>query len=140
MVTDSRLIEYFAKRDIGKGVIGMTLIGLGVMLALSGVIKIEDDEDKFYIISGNVKVDITNIFGSSSVLVGASLAQVGRASFDTIMTDVTEKMLEGFLLKDILDRHKWNKGAWEAMLTESESIFRSFVPQGSSTHNTCYQQ
>ncbi len=129
MVSDSRLVEYLARRDVGKGVIGMMLIGLGVILKLTGVIKIEDDEDKFYIVAGDVKVDITSIFGSSSVLIGASLAQSGQASFDTIMTDVTENMLEGFLLKDILDRHEWNKGTWEAMLTESESILRSFVPQ-----------
>ena len=129
LVSDHRLVEAMAKRDIGKGIIGMLSIGFGILLSLSGIVKIEDDDDKTYIIVGDAKVDISNIFGTSSVLVGISLAQIGKESFDDILADAAENLFEGFFLKDMLERQRWNKGTWEAILTETESVMRSIVPQ-----------
>ena len=128
LVTDSRLAEHLIRRDIGKGMIGLVLLGLGLWLGMTGVVKIDEDDDVFYLVAGNKKIDISNIFGTSSVLIGASLAQIGKSKFDDVMKYVMEVMSEGFFLKDIFDKHKWNNGAYEAMLTETESILRSFVP------------
>ena len=41
----------------------------------------------------------------------------------------TSQLFEGFILNDMLARHKWDEGIWEAFLTEGESVLRSFVPQ-----------
>lgn len=129
LVTNSRLTEYLIRRDIGKGTIGLVLTTLGIMLGAFGILKIEDDDDKFYMIIGDVKIDISNIFGTSSILIGASIAQIGNQKFDVIMKNVAEAMFEGFMLKDILDYHQWDGNFYEAMLTETNSILRSFVPQ-----------
>ena len=75
ITTDTRATEYLTRRDVGKGIIGMAFSIFGMLLASFGLIRIEEDDDKFYIFAGDIKFDITNIFGSSSVLVGASLAQ-----------------------------------------------------------------
>lgn len=128
-VIDSRMAEFYARRDLGKGVIGMLMLGLGAILAATGVLKIEDDDDKFYMTVYDTKVDISNIFASSSILVGASLMQIGKKSAIDIMDFIWNTYTEGFLLKDIIDRHRWDSSMYEAMLTETESILRSFVPQ-----------
>lgn len=132
VLPDSRAVEYLARRDVGKGVIGMVLTTLGILLGLFGIIRLDDEDDKMYIYVGDVKIDITNIFGTSSILVGASLAQwwvQEDVSVDEIMRMATTQLFEGFILNDLLARHQWDEGIWDFFLTEGESVLRSFVPQ-----------
>lgn len=147
MVMDSRAAEFFVRRDIGKGVLGLLLSCFGIWLALSGRIRIDEDDEKFYMYVGeDIKLDITNLFGSSSVLVGASIAQMWieqsdgePATFEEMISLVTDTMLDGFFATDILERHKWG-GTWDDLLTETESVMRSFVPQMWQTIIACTNQ
>ena len=144
MVMDSRAAEFFVRRDIGKGVLGLMLSVFGIMLASSGRIRIDEDDEKFYMyIDEDIKLDITNLFGSSSVLVGASIAQLwieqkdgDTASFEDMLSLLTDTMLDGFFATDLLERHKWG-GTWDDLLTETESVMRSFVPQMWQTIIAC---
>lgn len=131
VTVDSRITEHMARRDIGKGVLGMLLMTVGILLGATGMIRIDDEDEKFYMYVGDLKIDISNIFGTSSVLVGVSIASLTRDDFtmNDMLSYITDVYLEGFLLKDMFDRHKYNNGMWEAMLTETESILKSFVPQ-----------
>lgn len=136
VLPDSRAVEYLARRDVGKGVIGMMLTMLGIFLGSCGVIRLDDEDDKLYIYAGDVKIDITNIFGTSSILVGASFAQCwvqDDMTFDKFINDIipmaTSQLFEGFILNDLLARHKYDEGIWDFLLTEGESVLRSFVPQ-----------
>lgn len=147
MVADSRTAEFLVRRDIGKGVVGLLLSTLGLMLAFSGRIRIDEDDDKFYLyVDEEIKLDITNLFGSSSVLVGASVAQRWieqsdgePATAEEVISLVTDTMLDGFFATDILERHKWG-GTWDDLLTETESVMRSFVPQMWQTIIACTNQ
>lgn len=147
MVADSRAAEFLVRRDIGKGVVGLLLSTFGIMLACSGRIRIDEDDDKFYLyVDEEIKLDITNLFGSSSVLVGASIAQMWieqsdgePATFEEMISLVTDTMLDGFFATDILERHKWG-GTWDDLLTETESVMRSFVPQMWQTIIACTNQ
>ncbi|MBR5199808.1 MAG: hypothetical protein IKW20_08315 [Bacteroidales bacterium] len=133
MIPDSRVAEFLIRRDIGKGTVGLIFTLLGVLLALTGVLKLEEDDDKFYVIAGDVKFDISNIFGTSSLLVGASVAQCWvkdkNMGWEEILRLTTEQMVEGFVLNDILARHRWDDGFLDGLLTETESVLKSFVPQ-----------
>jgi hypothetical protein len=147
MVADSRAAEFLIRRDIGKGILGFILSGVGIMLACSGRIRIDEDDDKFYLyVDEEIKLDITNLFGSSSVLVGASIAQRWieqsdgePATAEEVISLITDTMLDGFFATDILERHKWG-GTWDDLLTETESVMRSFVPQMWQTIIACTNQ
>jgi hypothetical protein len=147
MVADSRAAEFLIRRDIGKGVVGLLLSTFGIMLAFSGRIRIDEDDDKFYLyVDEEIKLDITNLFGSSSVLVGASIAQRWieqsdgePATAEEVISLITDTMLDGFFATDILERHKWG-GTWDDLLTETESVMRSFVPQMWQTIIACTNQ
>jgi hypothetical protein len=147
MVADSRAAEFLIRRDIGKGVVGLLLSAFGIMLAFSGRIRIDEDDDKFYLyVDEEIKLDITNLFGSSSVLVGASIAQRWieqsdgePATAEEVISLITDTMLDGFFATDILERHKWG-GTWDDLLTETESVMRSFVPQMWQTIIACTNQ
>ena len=130
-----RAQEYLLRRDIGKGIIGSLLITFGIMLGLAGWIHIDEDErdkNKLYLYVGDIKLDISSIFGSSSLLAGAALVQ-GRlyddVTFSDVMNLVSEQLFSEFVLNDILARHRWNDTPNERISTEIENALRSFVPQ-----------
>ena len=136
LVTDSRITEFLIRRDIGKGTVGLILSLLGLILGLYGILDFEEDDETIYVIAGDVKVDISNIFASSSVLIGASVAQhwVKQSDGDVMSAErvldmSVGYMLDGFFLNDVLERHRWDTGIYEGILTETESVLRSFVPQ-----------
>lgn len=131
LVTSSRAVEYLIRRDVGKGIVGALLSVLGMLLASFGLIRIDEEDDKFYVYAGNVKFDISNLFASSSLLVGASIAQAWTSEengFENVMSRLTDTMLDGFFAVDILDRHRWG-GSWEDILSETETVMKSFTPQ-----------
>lgn len=136
MVTDSRVTEFLIRRDVGKGVVGLLLSMLGLFLGLAGMLRIDEDDDKFYVIAGDVKVDISTLFASSSVLIGASISQGwikqadgNNMSLEEILDRSVGYIFDGFFINDLLERHRWDNGIYDAMLTETESVLRSFVPQ-----------
>ena len=127
-----KMTEFLARRDIGKGIIGLLFSGLGALLAAFGLIRIEDDDDKAYVHVGDVKFDISDIFGTSSILVGAVITQGiidKNMSFDETIGAATEELLDGFVLNDFISRHKYDSSPWYGLLYETESMLSSFVPQ-----------
>lgn len=132
-IPDSRFTEYLIRRDFGKGMIGMVLSIAGLMLGMFGIIRLDDDDDKLYLYAGdNIKVDVTNIFASSSILFGASIGQIftGKLdSFDKIMSQVTTSMLSGFFLFETLESFEYADDDWGRSTTIFENYLKSFVPQ-----------
>lgn len=127
-----KMTEFLARRDIGKGIIGLLFSGLGALLAAFGLIRIDDDDDKAYVHVGDVKFDISDIFGTSSLLVGAVIVQgiIDKdMSFDETIGAATEELLDGFVLNDFISRHKYDSSPWYGLLYETESMLSSFVPQ-----------
>lgn len=136
-VPSTRTVEFLIRRDIGKGVLGTLLLGFGLLLGYFGIIKIDEEDDKLYVnVWDSVKLDISNIFGTSSILIGAALVQKWdkddddrSKKFDSIMALIGEITLEGFFYREVLERHKYDENAWEYVLTEADSVLRSFTPQ-----------
>lgn len=137
IIPSNRAVEYLIRKDVGKGIIGVILMTLGLLLGLLGILSVEDDDDKFYMVAGDFKIDISNIFGTSTVLVFASIAQFWAKNDDGARENDLSRILdifltqlsEGFFARDILDRHEYDQGVLEWMLTETDGILRSFVPQ-----------
>lgn len=131
--SDSRFVEDDIRRDVGIGIIGTVFWLLGSVLALLGIIKVDDDTDgkvKFYI--GDLKLDISNLTGSSSILAGAALIggiKNKDKNFDAIFNDVANALLNGFVVSDLASRHKYDKSVSQWILTDTESVMKSFIPQ-----------
>jgi hypothetical protein len=133
---DSRAAQFLARRDIGKGLIGLLLSIFGALLAGFNLIRIDEEDDKFYLYVGeNTKVDISDMFASSSVLIGAAVAQKwieqkdGKSmSTEDVLSNLTDILVDGFFATDLLERHKWG-GTLEDIFTETDGVLRSFVPQ-----------
>ena len=134
-IPHSRFTEYLVRRDFGKGVIGTIGWVVGIFLGLLGVIRLDEDEDddKLYLYAAdNVKVDITNIFGSSSILFGASMGQAFAGNFDNFddaMKQVSDSLLSGFFLFDTLEDFQYADDSWSAGTQIFENYLKSFTPQ-----------
>ena len=148
VLPSTKAVQYLVRRDIGKGIIGSILWGLGAILAAVGWIRIEEEDDKPYVYISDIKLDIGDIFGSSSLLVGAAIVSVaGRdeATFDDILGTTFNLLLDGFIGKDLWETSRWNNNMYEFMLSYTESFMKSFVPQivqliirATNNHNITY--
>jgi hypothetical protein len=136
MVINSRMAQYLARRDIGKGVIGLLLSLLGAGLAVWGILRVEEEDEKIYVIAGDVKVDMSSIFGTSSVLVGASIAQrwIKQSNGETMsLEEVIEYAIgytfDDFFIADMFERHRYDQSFYDHALTEMSSVLNSFTPR-----------
>ena len=125
------LTEYIARRDLGQGVIGTSAFILGTALAALGFIQLDDDDygnPKLTI--GNIKVDISSIFGSSSLLAGAALVTgfKDEGSFNTALNRTLDVMLDNFPIMQILELDMYSDGTWDVITSTLESTALSFIP------------
>jgi hypothetical protein len=129
------LAQYMVRRDLGKGVIGTILWGLGTLLAGLGWIKLEDDDygtPKLRI--GNLAIDISSIFGSSSLLAGAALITgltdngITWDGFLDGLNRMADVTIDGFPLMQIVEMDMYSDGTWDIGMNQLESIALSFIP------------
>ena len=131
------LAEYMIKRDFGQGVVGTILWGVGIALACLGFVRLEDDDygtPKLRV--GNIEVDISSIFGSSSLLAGAALVtQIQKNGFTW---KGIEKGLNGMFdvwsdqlpIMDIVQMDMFSEGTFSLGLDQLGTILLSFIPNG----------
>lgn len=136
LVINSRMAQYLTRRDVGKGILGLLLSLLGAGLAFWGLLRVEEEDEKIYVIAGDVKVDMSSIFGTSSVLVGASIAQrwIKQSNGETMsLEEVIEYAIgytfDDFFIADMFERHRYDQTFYDHALTEMSSILNSFTPR-----------
>lgn len=133
-------MEYLIRRDIGSGVIGTMAFGLGILLAALGWIDLDDDDygvPKLVIPGTGLEVDISSIFGTSSVLAGAALIVDIRdqgLSWDTVLNGLDNMLdvyADGFFLSELMSLDMYaGGGSFATVLDWAESFGLSFVPNG----------
>ncbi len=132
VLPSTKAVEYLTRRDVGKGILGTILWGVGLLLAAIGVIRLDDEDDKQYIYFGeNFKIDISDIFGSSSLLIGAALINGFHddQTFEDVLGMTMNLLLDGFIAKDWWEQGRYASNMYEFMLSYTESYLKSFWPQ-----------
>lgn len=131
LTPDSRVAEYLARRSIGSGILGAILTAVGFLLTSCGIVKIEENDDEFRLKVGDISVDISDVFGTSTLLCGMAMGQMGSKSFADILKTMTTETTNGFILIDILDRYQYSyqtDGSLGILLLETENFLKSFIP------------
>lgn len=130
-IIDSRLAGYLVRRDVGKGIIGLALSIIGGMLYAFGLIGFDDDDTSLYLLIGDIKIDISGIFGTSSLLAGGMIAAFTDKSKDPekIWANINDIIFDGFFFKDMVNNILYDNNFYEILLGQMESILKSFVPQ-----------
>ncbi len=127
------LASYIVRRDLGSGIIGTTALIFGMMLAAFGYISLEDDDwgiPKLAI--GNLHIDISSIFGTSSVLAGAALIETMKnKDLNEGLDAMIEPLVNGFFFTDLLSLDANSPQGWFEWSTyQLQSTILSFIPSG----------
>lgn len=130
--------EYLIRRDLGSGVIGTIGFGLGTLLAALGFIDLDDDDyGTPKLVIGDLEIDVSSIFGTSSVLAGAALItdiKDSGLSWNNILSGLDKMLdvtLDGFFLTELMSLDLYSGGgSFATLLDLVESIGLSFIPNG----------
>lgn len=128
-VMSPRFAEAMAKRGIGKGIIGSFVMGLGMLLGALGVVGVDDKDDKLKLKFGNVYVDIANIFGTSSFIVGAELMNPRKGNAMEVLKATFTALIEDSWFNDIANMFSYGSdSAWDVLLDKTNNLLTSFIP------------
>ena len=125
------LTTYLIKRDLGSGIIGTIAFGFGAILAALGYISLEDDDwgtPKLMI--GNLRIDVSTIFGSSSALAGAAFIKtLQNKDLTSALDAMLDPLVDGFFFTELLQMDANSpKGWFEWGKYQAQSIVLSFIP------------
>jgi hypothetical protein len=125
----SQWAEVMIRRNIGLGVIGTLLWGLGAMLGAFGIIRRDDDDDKFKVRVGDTWMDISSIYGSSALLVGASLCQPNsKRDFFEVLKDACNQQLEDGMTSQFMDMFRPGDTPTDYLLSIPTTVVGTFIP------------
>lgn len=130
-VPSPEFAEMLIRRNIGKGMIGSVLLIIGLFLAKFGVIELDDDDEMPKIKIGNVYFDISNVYGSSSILTGAML---GRWSSEndmsawSVIESAFNQQFEDSFFSSTVDSFKYNDTVFEWFTSLGFNVLGGFVP------------
>lgn len=68
----SQFTKFTVYRDVGKGIIGSVGYIAAAILALIGIIKVDEDDDKYKLHVGNLTVDVSEMYASTGFILGAA--------------------------------------------------------------------
>lgn len=127
---DIKFIQFLAKRDVGKGIIGTLGFAFGMFLAGMGWMAIDEEDDKMKLTLGDVKVDITDIFGTSGLLVGAAIMSGAKDKIGIWKTLIraTDIFLEDSLFNDMFTTFTRGDTIGETLLNMPFDKLSAFVP------------
>lgn len=130
-VVSSEFSTFMVSRDIGKGVLGSIGTVIGALLVLAGAIKIDDkDDDKLKLDIKGFKVDISPLFASCSILVGATLtnAILDKDNAEGVISKVFDNLFNDFLVTDLFNsfRNAGSVGEW--FLEQPTDMLAKFIP------------
>lgn len=124
------LTEFFVRRQIGSGVLGTIGTMIGALLAALGLVRLDDDDygtPKIRI--GNISVDVSSIFGSSSILAGAAFVNgIMKKDMWTALGQAFDYTLDSFPLMDIIHSDMYSESIIDTIANRGESIALSFIP------------
>lgn len=138
--TSIELQQMLARRTLGKGIIGTLLFVVGMMLGWLGVIDIDDEDyGKPKIVVGDTYIDVSNLLGTSALLVGAQFTKRSNLQYDKkfgkvtiditqVVIDALEYQFEDFVLTNVVNSLKGYTD-FEKLLTDFPyTIINGFIP------------
>lgn len=124
-----RMIEYTIKRKIGSGILGAIGIGIGAILGALGVAGIDkDDDDKLKLRVGNTYIDISDVFGMSTIPIGIMLTNPIEGDFMDVVYGVCDIMFDDFVVNDVINNLRYTDNIGDWLLKQPESALSKLIP------------
>lgn len=139
----SRFAEYLTKRNIGKGAIGTVGLIIGALLGAAGVMGIDDEDGAVKITIGDVKVDITNVFGTSGLLMGAAMtggltdkSESGWSNFVKAIGNSVDVAMQDSFFADLFNMFEYQDTMFDWLISQPVESLNTMVPNILKTFNS----
>lgn len=127
-----RFGQYLLSRDIGKGVIGTIGFAIGALLAAFGVARIDDEDDEVKLKIGDLRIDISDIFGSNGITTGMALVSAIKdkkaPTFESTMKFVLNQMFIDSTLSNTYNTIRQSQGFGDYMMAIPLNMISNFIP------------
>lgn len=127
-IPSSKFAETIVRRNIGKGVVGTFLMLFGFGLGALGKIKVDKEDEKLKLVIGNTYVDISNIFGSSSLLVGASMSNPSEGAAWTVFENAFNQQFEDSMLTQFMNMFRYDNTPYDYLTSLPFTVASTFIP------------
>lgn len=139
-LTNPRMTEYLVKRKIGSGILGTIGLGIGILLGALGAASIDkDDDDKIKLRVGDVYVDISQLFGFSTLALGMALTNPREGKWTDAALDALDIMFDDFVVTDIINDLRYTDTIGEWLLKQPENALSKLIPNALKTFNSVIQ-
>lgn len=141
----SEFAQYIASRNIGKGVIGTIGFGIGILLMALGVLGVDDEDDKTKLKIGNTYVDISQIFGTQSIYLGASFVRGFKNIINNegdifdLLYDVTDNIFLDSTFSDMFNLFRYDNTFGEFLIDRVDDSVSMALPNFLKTFSTLVQ-
>lgn len=127
------LQQMMLRRKLGKGALGTLLSIIGGFLAWLGVIRAdEDDYGKLKVVIGDYTyVDVSNLLGSSSLILGAQfVASDGweKVDFGQVVVDTLNYQFEDFIVTSVINNFKRYDSMEKFLVDYPYTVLNGFIP------------
>lgn len=127
-----RFGQYLLSRDIGKGAIGTIGFAIGALLAAFGVAHIDDEDDEVKLVVGDLKIDISDIFGANGITTGMAIISAIKdkksPTFESTMKFVLDQMFIDSTLSNMYNTIRQSRGFGDYMMSIPLNMISNFIP------------
>ena len=129
----SRFSEYLAKRNIGKGVIGSVGWLIGAALAAAGFAGIDEEDEKYKLFisigDAQVKVDISDIFGTQGIMLGiATISAAKDGDWMSMIGDTLDTMFLDSAFSDVFNSFRYSNSFGDWLMEQPFAFLNMFIP------------
>lgn len=137
-----RFAEYLAKRNIGRGTVGLVGFIIGGILLATGKAGIDEEDEKYKIWIGSgsdrVYLDLSNLHATSSITLGMAFAdgfkdlRNGEFNMDKLLDllcNVGDEMLNDFVLTDVYESFARHDSMGEYFINLPFESLSMFAPK-----------
>lgn len=126
----SKFASYIVKRNITKGVIGSIGFVIGTLLIASGIARLDEEDDKYKIIVGNVGVDVSDLFSTQGIFLGMALAGSFKNgdAFDDVCIAALDQLFMDSTFSDVFNTFRYNETFGEFLMYQTYALPNMLVP------------
>ena len=124
-IVGSEFAKYLQTRNIGKGVIGTLGFLIGGLLFDLGWAGLDEEDDEYKLIIGDVKINISDVLGSQGIILGIATAQNVKSSGQNIIdviSEVFDQLFKDSIFQDFIDTMRYSDGVGDFALNELGQI------------------
>jgi len=127
---DDAFTEYLNTKNLGKGVIGSIGLGIGIALVMAGFAGIDEEDDKYKLRVGDVRVDISDIFGTQGILLGIMLASKikNKDKLIDIFSETLDNMFMDSTFSDVFNTVRYNRSLGDYMAYIPYNMLNMSIP------------